>query len=129
MKISIKSQYHTLLNYSTGTCRYKKFPDNRIVQDEGNRVYKEIGFFLRNTVDNCKQLCDGIAECNSFRSCDGWRLVGDWRCYPKDKLLDGSEPTKWKSNCTTYYQHCSKKLYKFRLTIPLLNLIINLDYR
>ena len=114
MEISSKIHYHTLLNHSTGTCKYKKFPDGHIVRDEGNKISTSLGL----TGNDCKQSCDESAGCNSFSRCD--KLHGFTTCALKDKLLDGSEPTEYKRGCTTYYQHCSKKLYKFRLTIPLL---------
>ena len=109
--------FHTLLKRFIGSCRYKKFPDNYVATNEGIAT----GDHYQKSEQECKQLCDGDTTCNSFSLCKN--VVFLENCYLKGKSLDGSETSKYKSGCTTYYQYCGKKFYKFCLTIPSLPII------
>ena len=103
-----------MLKRFIGSCKYKKFPDNYVAMNEGIATGDHFG----KSEQECKQLCDGDTTCNSFAHCK--RFIGSLRkeCHLKGKSLDGSETSKYKNGCTTYYQYCGKKFYKFCLTIP-----------
>ena len=56
----------------------------------------------------CKQVCNKQNGCNSFALCE---IDGEDTCYFKYKALNGSEPSKFKTDphCTTHFRTCGKQ--------------------
>ena len=72
-----------------------------VATDEGNPV------FLNGKTDNypmtlkqCETACTQTEGCNSFSHCPRHQN----RCWLKDRVLTGGEPTKYKHYCSTYYK-------------------------
>jgi len=66
-----------------------------LVSDEG----AEVGSIGAESALACKSACDRNALCNSVSYCPEWS-----RCWLKDRILDGSEPTTPNGECKTYYK-------------------------
>ena len=70
-----------------GSTTYVSFPQNHVVDHEGNGV----GEFYLISYDSCATLCDENITYNSFAYCTRfYESEGD--CLLNDKILDGSEP-------------------------------------
>ena len=72
-----------------------------VATDDGNPV------FLNGKPDNypmtlqqCENACTKTDGCNSFTHCPRHQN----RCWLKDRVLTGGEPTKYNHYCSTYYK-------------------------
>ena len=52
------------------------------------------------TLRQCEEFCTGTKGCNSITHCPR----DNDRCSLFDKELEGNEPTKWQSYCSSYYR-------------------------
>ena len=84
---------------------YKSFEKNLVALDEG----KNLGVKYGVSYDTCESFCESTLGCESFVHCTMFDTntgeAGD--CWPKDKILGGSEPTRNDSNgnqCTSYFK-------------------------
>ena len=81
---------------------YDLFPQNHVADDEGKTV--SVGYWM--DLNLCKHFCSENVNCYSFAHCT-MNSKGKGDCWLKDKILDGSEPsrdTTTGNQCTTYYQ-------------------------
>ena len=98
-----------LANYHSFSYKehYESFGKNKVVLDEGNNL--SVKYWV--TYETCQSFCESTPECNSFVHCTmSEDNTGD--CWIKDKVLDGTEPTRDDSNrnqCTSYYKTFSGK--------------------
>merc|ERR1740123_1778819 len=68
----------------------------QLVTDEGI----EVGVVQAASASECQNACDSNELCNSASYCP-W-LGGN--CWLKDRILDGSEPTRENGDCRTLYK-------------------------
>ena len=52
------------------------------------------------TLQQCENACTQTDGCNSFAHCPRHQN----RCWLKDRVFKGKEPTKYKYYCSTYYK-------------------------
>ena len=65
--------------------------------NEGNSIASAS---IESSPEACGERCDKIVNCNSFAFCNEVERVVT--CYPKDKLLVGTEEMNKPSNCASY---------------------------
>ena len=72
-----------------------------IASDEGNVVlYNGKNQNARMTLQQCEDACTQTDGCHSFAHCPR-----DYnRCWLKDRILTGNEPTIYKYYCSTYFR-------------------------
>ena len=63
-----------------------------------------------SSLQQCKELCDGANDCQSFTYHPNHSYGGDWCCF-KTKCGSNAEPTKT-SSWTTYFKTCSQALQR-----------------
>lgn len=68
--------------------------------DEGNGI--GVDTISTNSVDACKEACDGNDQCKSFSYCGQWG-----KCWLKDRSFNGGEQTKSVGACKTYFKRSS----------------------
>ena len=72
-----------------------------VAVDEGNSVLLNgIDGTPGMTLGECEQACTDTADCNSFAHCPN----DVNRCWMKDRVFKGNEPTKYKYYCSTFYR-------------------------
>ena len=81
-------------------------PDLWAAVDEGNSVLLNgVDGTPNMTLETCKAACRDTADCNSFAHCpkDVNDPKHDNKCWMKDRVFKGNEPTKYDNYCTTFY--------------------------
>mmetsp|Transcript_41749 Transcript_41749/g.129970 ORF Transcript_41749/g.129970 Transcript_41749/m.129970 type:complete len:471 (+) Transcript_41749:80-1492(+) len=64
--------------------------------DEGSDVG---GHVYTRSAAECQRRCSANGQCRSFSLCPQWN-----GCWLKDRSFSGSEPTRWRGQCKTYYK-------------------------
>ena len=73
---------------------------NNVAVVEGNSS----GDYSGKTLDQCKELCDSVQNCNSFA------FGTNGACHLKDKCVSLSEETKVVVGYLTYFKICQGKI-------------------
>ena len=72
------------------------------------------------TLQQCENACTQTDGCNSFAHCPRHQN----RCWLKDRVFKGKEPTKYKYYCSTYYKKGISALLPNNLFIFIVNQFI-----
>ena len=88
-----------------------------VASDEGKPVLyngKEDPYPM--TLQQCEHACSQTDGCNSFAHCPRHQN----RCWLKDRVFTGNEPTMYKYYCSTYYKTGITSLFPNNLSMVLL---------